>query len=169
VNAQTKVCIAGFPNYWITRDGEVISEGRWGEPKTLRKFYMKGRAPYAYVNLYADKKMMTCRVAVLVCEAFHGPRPNTQHEAAHRNGIHNDDRADNLRWATKIENAADRRLHGTQIKGSSVKNAKLTEDLVRSIRATSRHYGNQIELARRFNVSRYAIADVQNNKTWRHV
>ena len=169
MSALNKVSIAGFPNYWVTRDGEVISKGRWGKPQALRKFYMKGRLPYAYVNLHADKKMRTCRVAVLICEAFHGPRPSDKHEAAHRNGIHNDDRADNLRWATKIENAADRRLHGTQIQGSSVNNAKLTDDFVRLIRATSRHYGNQIELARRFNVSRSTIARVQKNKTWRHV
>ena len=69
--------IPGFPDYSVSSDGDVRSDkGRWGKTKLLRKFAMQGRDPYSYVNIYRDKKMATRRVAVIVCEAFHGPRPS---------------------------------------------------------------------------------------------
>ncbi|MFI5102882.1 MAG: HNH endonuclease [Terriglobales bacterium] len=49
----------------------------------------------------------------LICEAFNGPPLSSKHEAAHLNGINDDDRADNLAWKTPVENCADKAVHGT--------------------------------------------------------
>jgi HNH endonuclease/NUMOD4 motif len=40
---------------------------------------------------------------VLVCTAFHGPKPAPGYEVRHLNGIKGDDRADNLAWGTRAE------------------------------------------------------------------
>lgn len=53
----------------------------------------------------------------LVCEAVNGPPPTPEHQAAHSCGKgHLGCVARNhLRWATRIENEADKILHGTRI------------------------------------------------------
>ena len=53
------------------------------------------------------------KVHKLVCEAFHGPRPEG-HEVLHGDGDRQNCRAANLRWGTRSENIADAQRHGTQ-------------------------------------------------------
>jgi len=48
-------------------------------------------------------------VARLVCRAFHGPAPSSEHEADHINHDTTNDKASNLRWVTKQENRANQR------------------------------------------------------------
>lgn len=50
------------------------------------------------------------RVHVLVCTAFHGPRPSAEATVDHINRIKHDNRASNLRWATKSEQMSNRKL-----------------------------------------------------------
>lgn len=52
------------------------------------------------------------RVHRLVLEAFVGPRPEG-HVARHLNGNPGDNRLANLCWGTELENADDKRRHGT--------------------------------------------------------
>jgi hypothetical protein len=54
------------------------------------------------------------RVAVhrMVAEAFLSPRPSPEHEIRHLNGDRKDNRARNLKWGTRSENAQDRVQHG---------------------------------------------------------
>jgi hypothetical protein len=54
-------------------------------------------------------------------------------------------------------------------RGSRKANTKLTEEDVREIRCLRRDGMPQIELVRMFNVSRSAISDICNERTWRHV
>ncbi len=71
-----------------------------------------GRAEnYRRVNLMAGPpKRVHAYVHIVVCEAFHGPRPSPLHEACHRNDVGTDNRADNLKWATHAENLEDMRI-----------------------------------------------------------
>lgn len=48
------------------------------------------------------------KVHTLVCTAFHGPRPSPDHEVCHLNDNRSDNRAENLAWGTKEDNAKDR-------------------------------------------------------------
>lgn len=136
---------------------------------------------YLKVSLCRDGEIHSIRVSRLVCEAFNGPPPSARHHCAHNDGDASNNRADNLRWATQVENEADKKLHGTAILGDrhwSVKSpekrprgeghgrAKLTADDVRAIRADTRF---QRAIASDFGVSQRAIWSIRAGKTWGHV
>ena len=54
---------------------------------------------------------------VLVCEAFHGPRPEGR-EVRHLDGNPGNDAPDNLAWGTHVQNMQDAVKHGTHYTGS---------------------------------------------------
>lgn len=66
------------------------------------------RYGYVYFRLKDGQKRKAHR---LVCEAFHGPP--TAEQCAHGNGEKLDNRPENLRWASRSENARDSIRHGT--------------------------------------------------------
>ena len=68
---------------------------------------------YWVVNLRVNGQVQCRCVSELVLTTFVGPRPSPSHDAAHLNGDRNVNRLSNLQWATKKENAAHKRLHGT--------------------------------------------------------
>jgi hypothetical protein len=68
---------------------------------------------YMTVTLHLDGHSRTVKVAVLVAQAFGGPRPSPRHWALHRNGNGRDDSASNLYWGTPAQNVADAKGHGT--------------------------------------------------------
>jgi hypothetical protein len=95
------------PGYWVSSLGRV--RGRKGHilrPQVKREHHT--------VNVYTvDGSVKTIYVHILVCETFHGPRPEGMPHTRHLNGDHFDNRAENLRWGTQAENEADKFLHGT--------------------------------------------------------
>ena len=60
-----------------------------------------------------------------------GPPPSEIHQAAHLNGVRDDNRLANLEWKTPKENDRDKDVHGTR-----QDNKKLTAEQVAEIRAT---------------------------------
>lgn len=106
--------------YEVSKFGRVRSldrigtqGSRWGHPVEVR---IKGRlltpSPAAGGYLYARINGAGALVHRLVLEAFVGPCPDG-HECAHQDGDPANNNLSNLRWATKVENQADRRRHGT--------------------------------------------------------
>jgi hypothetical protein len=102
-----------------------------------------------------------------VLEAFVGACPEG-HECAHGNGVKDDNRVSNLRWATKSENATDKRVHGSSI-GERNASAKLQEAQVLEIRRL--HAGGMTSwaLSKRFAVNPGTIYRLIKNQTWRHL
>jgi hypothetical protein len=92
---------------------------------------------YQHVTLRKDGADKRFAVHVIVCTAFHGPRPSDRHQAAHNDGDPGNNRVSNLRWATPKENQADRRRHGTAERGDGGRFIKCrgTADMVRKARA----------------------------------
>lgn len=105
-----------------------------------------------------------------MCEIAHGPAPTPLHEAAHSCGkahlgcVH----PKHLRWATRAENHADKREHGTHLEGEKHYRAILTENDVVEIRRLRRTL-SQRRIARRYGVSRSCISGVLGSKNWKHV
>lgn len=63
---------------------------------------------YSKIKLHADslgkRKFKNYFVHILVCTAFHGPRPSPRHQVDHINRDRWDNRPENLRWVTPHEN-----------------------------------------------------------------
>lgn len=82
---------------------------------------------YLMVDLRDCHRRRHVKVASLVCESFHGPRPPGK-EVRHINGIRTDDVAKNLCWGTHQENMDDREKHGNTLKGEKAPSAKLSDE-----------------------------------------
>lgn len=118
------------------------------------------------VRVYLFGKSFNRSVHSLVCEAFNGKRP-TGMQCAHGNGIRTDNRCTNLRWATGSENQHDRKLHGTACLGSRNARSTLCEKNVIEIRKLISIGLGDIEISKRFPVTRSAIASIRNGVSWK--
>lgn len=114
--------VPGAQKYEVSNHGRVRSVDRWVT-------YKDGRKPrhfpsvelrlalnphgYRYITITTDSGRRTCRVHRLVCAAFHGPSPIPGLLVRHLNDVKTDNRAENLAWGTKSENAYDSIKHGT--------------------------------------------------------
>lgn len=151
------------PGLSFRSDGVVV--GVKGRPLKTRR----GTGGYRYFTYRQDSgKRVTGRVHLLVCEAFHGPRP-ARMQARHLNGDNQDNSSGNLRWGTPEENYADRDAHGTTARGERQGLAKLTELEVRQIRGLLVNGLPQREIADEFSVSEGTISDIGHWRTWTHI
>lgn len=108
-------------------------------------------------NLQSGKRRTFC-AHQLVCLAFHGERP-ARHDTAHENGNRSDNRASNLRWATRQENRLDSVQHGTINRGERNGQARLSDADVMEMRRL-RHSGvTARELATRYGVTARHVYD----------
>ena len=151
--------VAAFPGYRISSAGVVI--GLKG--KRLKSQDANG---YRAVCLQREGRDVKTYVHILVCSAFHGSRPEG-YEVAHLNGIRSDNRAENLRWATRAENHHDKRGHGTHREGEDIPWAKLTEESVREIKSLP--HLSTVELGRRYGVTPASITHIRSGRNWKHV
>jgi hypothetical protein len=112
----------------------------------------------------------TIAVHIVVCSAFHGPRPSTKHCVAHGNGDCHDNRPENLRWATVTENHADKALHGTSSAGSKNGMAKFTEADIRAIRKLGATGKMMVkDIAARYDTHYGHISRIIHRGIWKHV
>lgn len=105
---------------------------------------------YLQVRLSADGSGKTFVVHRLVAEAFLGSRPDNK-EIDHINKDRTDNRIDNLRYVTLIEN---------RVRGTEVGSAKLTEEDVLFLRREGQ------ELIDRFGISPETLAAILRRRTW---
>lgn len=105
-----------------------------------------------------------------MCEIAHGPAPTPRHQAAHScgNGHLGCVNPGHLRWATHIENMADKVEHGTLLMGEAAPWSKLKADDILFIRA-NRGVIYQKDLASLFGISKSAVGAIQLRKRWKHV
>lgn len=178
--------ITEFPDYAVSACGRVqnMLRGNILRPRLDR---------YSYLTLYRAGKPYVVLVHRLVCAAFHGEPPSPAHEVAHSDGNAHNNNQNNLRWATRRENEADKIIHGTNLAGrpSSVPierrakgathgrhtqphrtargeraRSKLTEKDVREIREDVRP---RKVLAAEYGVSRQMIGYIQRGDFWAHI
>lgn len=145
-----------YPGFLITCDGSVYS-------LKARRWYNGYIEPNGYLRYVLDSKKVNAHVLVL--ETFICARP-TNFQAAHNNGIKLDNRLENLRWATPLENQRDRQIHGTHNKGFNNGRTKLTRKDIIEIKASKE---KAVELARLFGVSDCTIHDIRKGKRWTDV
>lgn len=128
--------------YEISATGQVRSVDRCQDGRSLRGVQLKPSPlgnGYLGVKITTDSGRRTVRIHRLVCLVFHGEPPTPKHEGRHLNGIKTDNRAENLAWGTKSENALDAVRHGQNAnarkthcpKGHEYITQRLTDDRTR--------------------------------------
>lgn len=164
------VPIPSAPGYFANAEGHI--KGRRGK-------ILRGTISYGYprVSVHTGGSGRLICSHVLICEAFHGPKPSPLHEVAHGDGVRSNVCPGNLRWATPKENAADRVLHGTSPVGEKNPRAVVTEAQVAEIRLIYAQSmgvkyvkrGTRENLATRFGVGLDVIKHIVAGNTWRRV
>lgn len=132
--------VPGWPGYRVSNTGIVQScrsnGGKCTETWRTRVTRVD-RDGYRKLNVHNKQKKLFTGVSVLVCLAFHGPKPEGA-MALHCNGNRLDDRSENLRWGTAKDNSDDREHHGNTAKRERNGRAKITTrqaKLARRLRA----------------------------------
>lgn len=155
--------IAEWPKFRIGNDGTVI--GARGRPLRL---FTDGRG-YLRVNYYHKGKWTQLGVHVLVCTAFHGPKPEWADLVAHRDGNPGNAQPSNLRWATYLDNEADKRRHKRHLAGARNHRAVLTETQVLEIRQRRGNGEKLLSLAIEFGVTITTISCIYRRKSWTEI
>jgi hypothetical protein len=156
-----------FPGYRFGDDGTVQSRWVAGHPNMSNQWrtIIGHRALNGYQGVRLRVKPLvytTEKVHRLILEAFCGPCPAGM-EARHLNGNRRDNRLSNLCWGTPVENANDKRSHGT------VANTKLTEpDIAEIIRLASEDIAYS-KIAVQFGVHESTIGFIVRGKDWAHL
>jgi hypothetical protein len=144
-------------------------------PGTLctRHYQTRVRSPlarkfgYVVITLREEGRRVPRFVHVLVCLAFHGPKPPGM-EVGHRDGVRENNRPSNLRWVTKKENAADRERHGGTPHGEAAHGAKLNWRQVEEIRRLWSAGGmTQARIGLLFGVSSSLVHKITSGASWR--
>lgn len=177
--------IDGFPEYAVSNDGRVrrvVPDARNHQCRDLIPYI--ANHGYQTVGLWRNMKSHRRLVHRLVCAAFHGPAPFEDAQVAHNDGSRLNNHADNLRWATRSENVEDTRRHGVMPigtrhgrttkpertpRGEKHGHAKITEHMVKAIRAEPRWAGSGRALARRYGISPSTVCIIRSGKIWKHV
>lgn len=148
-----------FDGYWVSSLGRV--RGRRGT--ILRPWSTK----HGHLAVECGKNGNQS-VHALVCEAWHGPKPEGMW-VGHRDGDPKNNVPTNLRWVTPSENSRDTAIHGkTRSTTGEHFNAKLTWPQVRAIRAQfPGPRGTVRRLALQYGVNHTAIIAIRDNKVWR--
>lgn len=150
------------PRYFVGRDGSIVS------PAGVLLKAWPNDAGYPVIGIYPHGKCWPIGVHIIVCETFHGPKPDGM-EVAHEDGDRGNPHADNLRWSTHVDNIADKIRHGTSQCGERSGVAKLTESDVRAIRADAAAGKALRSIAAAYRVTPQNVRYIVQRKTWRHV
>lgn len=120
---------------------------------------------YLYVNLSKSGKARKTAVHLMVLEAFVGPRPLPSMDACHDDGCRQNARLKNLRWDTRVANAADKLRHGTAQIGERNARSKLTEEQVSLILSSEL---SSIKMAKLLGVASSTVRAIRIGQNWRH-
>jgi len=156
--------IKGYPAYRASSDGHVWSNlsGSWQKLKP--GWTLNGRL---FVYLYPGRKKF--QLHRLILEAFVGPCPKGMEcrhfpdKNPHNNAV------SNLQWGTKKQNQQDRVFHGTSSRGEQNGFARLTAEIIASIRADASAGMSLRLLAKKYGVCKTSAANIVSRKSWKHI
>lgn len=158
--------VPGFGNY------EVSNFGRVRKKPQILKPWLNKQTGYLQVGLGRGERSTVHR---LVCAAFHGPQPNEdQCQVAHGDGDRLNNRAENLRWASRRENGADAVRHGTSPliqyrggqRGEKHPMARLSEIQIKEIRAKCPDGKARLAVAEEYGISRNHLWRILRGASW---
>lgn len=145
------------------------AKGRYVHGKVL-KSGIAGRGSNRYRRVVVRRHHVKIYITVhrAVLEAFVGPAPARQW-ACHNDGDSYNNALENLRWDTASANNLDKVTHGTIARGERNGWAKLTAQIVCTIRHLLAEGYGPTELARRFELSRKHVQAIKRRQVWSHL
>lgn len=169
--------IPDFPAYRLGPDGRVQScrkrggAFQWSISDQWRDLIPnKHSRGHLYVRLSNSSGSRSIQVHRLVLEVFVGPPPFRGAQCRHLDGNPANNRVENLKWGTSRENKADELRHGTRLRGSRHRDAKLTEaDIPEIRRLIAEGQLTYPEIGARFGVRPTAIYGIRADQTWKHI
>lgn len=153
----------GFGPYEVSDHGDV----RNYERNTMKKPTMGGWGYYV-VGLWRDGIGTNYFVHRLIALAFLG-EPDDKFDVNHIDGDKTNNRLSNLEYLSRADNMRHAHRNGLCVRGSRAWNAKLNEDLVRSIRARVEAGESQSAIAREVGINSATMHAMIKRKKWRHV
>lgn len=128
-----------------------------------------GRTSNGYGELKYKGKMIGAHV--LMCKLAHGEKPDDKEMVAHSCGKGHLGcvNPNHLRWATGKENAADKIIHGTDIKGEGIPWSKLKNEDVVEIFKRAWLLEDQATIGSDFGVEKSIVSSIKNGKIWAHI
>lgn len=154
-----------WPEYDVSDDGRIrrTIKRRAAEPRERTPFLANG---YPYIVMRHDRNKRCVAVHRLVAEAFIGPAPTAKHQVAHTDGDRLNNRASNLRYATRSENERDKIAHGKSNRGERCARAKLDAGTVSAIRAALADGYEQADIASRFGTTQQNVSNIKHGRSW---
>lgn len=162
---------AGFEKYEVSEFGDLRKVGTISRVKG----FLDSDGYVRYVLRDARGVRLYPAAHQLVARAFLGEPSFEGAEVAHADGSRLHCHHSNLRWATVLENHADKREHGTTPAGERNPRAKITEADVHAIRRDYRLIkapgsGRRLsELDERYGLCRVSIIRIATGESWQHV
>lgn len=162
--------VPNVPHRQVGSDGTVWSNSRHGRQTSavIRgewRLLKQGADKDGYATVSMRRRVY--RVHELVLLVFVGPRPTSAHQGCHKDGNRLNNYLTNLYWGTRIQNAADKRRHGTHPAGERNGRHKLTQqqvDYIMQFRGGAT--GVASTLALQFGVTRSIIHKVWRGQLW---
>jgi hypothetical protein len=161
--------VPGFLAYEVSDWGRIRRRFQYWGGHSYLKTEPAPSAKYRQIWMRDDKgKPHRRHLHLLILEAFVGPRPEGM-QCRHLDGNPFNNRLDNLKWGTAVENGQDRVRHGTQVHGITNPKAKLTEQQVREIRDLHEQGLTGQAIARLYGISKSTACLICKRSIWRHI
>ena len=150
-----------------TKDGG--GQGGWKTGYVLSQ--SRSKQGYKRVNLWTGERQRGFYVHRLIAMAFLGNAPTGRRTVNHRNGRQDDNRVENLEWASHSENYrhALTELGFQPPRGDEHWHAKKNPDLIREIRARAKAGESQSSIARNLKGPQGNVSLIVNRKSWAHI
>ena len=118
--------IEGQPGYYVTPSGKI-----WSDRSDRYIIGSQAGRGYRFIQFPDGKREYIHRI---VCRVFHGAAPQGRPEVRHLDGNLANNAAANLAWGSKLENEADKFIHGTTPRGERNPMARLSIKKVEQMR-----------------------------------
>ena len=174
-DAEPKVKLAQLKNaplYLVSTDGCVYGPdyGRKRDGARLEYVLLKPRLRSGYPSLgiyYQNGVRRDTLVHRMVLETFVGPAPEGM-ECAHGDGDRKNNALSNLRWATHVQNVADKADHGTNMAGEKNGVSKLRSRDLPAIIEMIDSGMSFTAIGKFFGVSRHPISKIAKGLGWKN-
>ena len=130
---------------------------------------------YYRVNLYKNSKVKCIYLHIFLAENFIGAKPSNKHEVRHLDGNRLNNKLENLKWGTRSENVIDCINHGNHyfsnniVSGIKHHSCILNKNEVLGVRNMINSGVKYKIICKKYNISRYTIDRIKNNKTYKDV